>query len=169
MKFAYADPPYYMNGVRHYGDHPEAHIWDSKDAHYELIGRLLEEYPDGWALSCNPSDLYWILPIVPDARVCAWVKTFHQIRPLVSVQYSWEPVLLVGGRKVKNRRPMVRDWIPAARTLRKGVIGSKPASFHVWILDLLAFDPDQDTIDDIFPGANGLSKILETYEKIGGK
>ena len=30
MRFAYADPPYYKQGKRLYGDHPDAHIWDTK-------------------------------------------------------------------------------------------------------------------------------------------
>jgi hypothetical protein len=60
---------------------------------------------------------------------------------------------------------MIRDWIACARAMRKGLVGAKPAEFNVWILDLLGFDPDEDTITDIFPGSNGLAKVLETYEK----
>ena len=56
MKFAYADPPYYQQGKRLYGDHPEAHIWDTKQTHLDLIARLHTDYPDGWALSCNPAN-----------------------------------------------------------------------------------------------------------------
>ena len=123
-------------------------------------------YAEGWALSCNPADLSWILPHVPTVRVCAWAKTFHQIRPLCSVQYAWEPVLVHGGRQLKHRKPMVRDWMACARSMRKGVIGAKPAEFHVWMLDLLGFDPSQDTIDDLFPGSHGLKKVLETYEMV---
>jgi len=49
--------------------------------------------------------------------------------------------------------------------MRKGLIGAKPAEFNVWILDLLGFDPEHDIIDDLFPGTNGLAKVLETYTK----
>ncbi len=160
MKFAYADPPYYGQGKRLYGDHPEAHVWDDKQTHLDLITRLHDEYPDGWALSCNPADLSWLLPHSPDLRVCVWAKTFHQIRPLVSVQYAWEPLLLHGGRPVRNRKPMLRDWLPAARTMKKGTIGAKPAVFHKWVLGMLGYDPTQDTIDDLFPGSNGLAAVL---------
>ena len=164
MKFAYADPPYYKQGKRLYGElHPEAEVWDTKQSHLDLIKKLDEEY-DGWAMSCNPSDLYWLLENREDIRVCVWAKTFHQIRPLVSVQYAYEPVLLCGERKVPHRKPMIRDWIACARAMRKGLVGAKPAEFNVWILDLLGFDPDEDTITDIFPGSNGLAKVLETYE-----
>lgn len=164
MKFAYADPPYYKQGSRLYGDHPEAHIWDTQQAHFDLIAQLHADYPDGWALSCNPADLYWMLPHAGPVRVCAWAKTFHQIRPKVSVQYAWEPVLVHGGRKVPNRKPMVRDWMSCARSMRKGLVGAKPAEYNVWVLDLLGYDPAFDTITDLFPGTCGLAEVLETYE-----
>jgi hypothetical protein len=164
MRFAYADPPYYQQGKRLYGDlHPEASTWDTKEAHLNLIAQLDAEY-DGWALSCNPSDLWWLLADRDDIRVCIWAKTFHQIRPLVSVQYAYEPVLIKNERKLPHRKPMVRDWLACARSMRKGLVGAKPAEFNVWLLDLLGFDPSQDTIDDLFPGTGGLGKVLETYE-----
>ena len=98
MKFAYADPPYFKQGKKHYGKlHDEAAIWDNKQAHLDLIDRLMSEYPDGWALSCNPADLSWIIKH-DNIRICVWAKTFHQIRP-TTVQYAWEAVLLGGGGK----------------------------------------------------------------------
>lgn len=167
MKFAYADPPYYKQGKRLYSDtHADAGMWDNKQAHINLIDRLNNDYTDGWVLSCNPSDLAWLLPHCPDVRVCVWAKTFHQIRPLCSVQYAWEPVLVHGGRQIRNRKPMVRDWLACARSMRKGLVGAKPAEFNVWILDLLGYMPDQDTIDDLYPGTYGLQKVLQTYEPV---
>jgi len=109
MKFAYADPPYFKMGKKMYAEfHDEAEIWDHQQTHLDLIKRLDDEYPDGWALSCNPSNLSWMLPAAPSLRICAWTKTFHQIRP-TSVQYAWESVLLRGGRNDAKRKPMVRD------------------------------------------------------------
>jgi hypothetical protein len=167
MKFAYADPPYYKQGKRLYSKtHADAAVWDSKQAHLDLIKMLNNDYADGWALSCNPSDLAWLLPHCPDVRVCVWAKTFHQIRPLCSVQYAWEPVLVHGGRQIRNRKPMVRDWLACARSMRKGLIGAKPSEFNVWILDLLGYLPDEDTIDDLYPGTYGLQKVLQTYEPV---
>lgn len=168
MKFAYADPPYYKQGKRLYGDlHPEAAVWDAKQAHIDLVQDLCEQYPDGWALSCNPADLRWLLPACPETvRVCAWAKTFHQIRPLCTNQYAWEAVLLYGGRSVPKRKPMVRDWLACARSMRKGLVGAKPDEFNVWVLDLLGFNPDEDTITELFPGTRGMDKVLQTYEMI---
>jgi hypothetical protein len=157
MKFAYADPPYHQLGKKLYGvHHPEANIWDDKQTHIDLIGRLTNEYPDGWALSCNPRDLTWILPHCPeDIRVGSWCKTWHQIRP-TSTQFSWEAVLW---RTIKKdpKRPMIRDWITGAATKQKGLPGAKPHYFNRWILDLLVYDHNQDSIDDIFPGTNGMA------------
>lgn len=160
MKFAYADPPYYRQGKRLYGDHPEAAIWDTKQAHIDLVERLNNDYPDGWALSCNPADLHWLLPHAPEARVCAWAKTFHQIRPLCSVQYAWEPVIVNGGRKIQKRKPMIRDWMACARSMRKGLVGAKPDAFNKWVLDLLGYKFG-DIVDDLYPGTGGLAQAIE--------
>ena len=159
MKFAYADPPYFKQGKRLYGKlHPEAEIWDSQQSHLDLIARLYNEYPDGFALSCNPADLAWILAKYPELRICVWAKTFHQIRP-TTVQYAWEAVLLHGGRKENKRKPMIRDWISAARAMRKGLVGAKPLVFNLWILDLLNYK-DEDVLDDLFPGSGGMAEAI---------
>lgn len=160
MRFAYADPPYFRMGKRLYGSlHEEASKWDSKEAHIELVETLCSDYPDGWALSCNPKDLSWILPHVPEeCRVAVWTKTFHQIRP-TSTQYAWEPVIWHTTKKAP-KRPMVRDWISGSATRLKGTPGAKPHFFNRWILDLLIYDPEEDTLEDLFPGSNGMAMAL---------
>jgi len=159
MKFAYADPPYYKHGKRLYKDlHPDAAVWDSQQSHLDLIAKLYIDYPDGFALSCNPADLAWILPVYPDLRVCVWTKTFHQILA-ITVQYAWEPVLLHGGRKDYKRKPMVRDWLSCARSMRKGLVGAKPLAFNSWVLDLLNYKYG-DVVDDLFPGTNGMAEAV---------
>lgn len=160
MRFAYADPPYFGQGKKRYSEfHPEAHIWDEKETHINLVQRLISEFPDGWALSCNPADLSWLLPHCPNARVAAWCKTFHQIWPKATVQFAWEPVIWCGGRKVPNRKPMVRDWIACARSMKKGMIGAKPETFNQWVLDLLGFEPGDDLVD-LFPGSGGMTELV---------
>ena len=161
MKFAYADPPYHRMGRKMYGTlHPEAAKWDNPESHIELVQTLCDEYPDGWAMSCNPADLRWLLPHTPpDTRIAAWVKTFHQIRP-TTTQYAWEPVLWRGGRTNPKRSPMVRDWLSCARTNRTGTPGAKPHQFNLWVLDLLAFDPILDSLTDLFPGSGGMADAI---------
>jgi hypothetical protein len=158
MKFAYADPPYFKQGKKHYVNlHDEAEVWDAKQAHWDLIDRLMIEYPDGWALSCNPADLPWMIKY-EDIRICAWTKTFHQIRP-TTVQYAWEAVLLFNGRKDNKRKPMVRDWLSCRIAMKKGLTGAKPTEFNLWILDLLNYQLG-DELHDIFPGTNGMAEAI---------
>lgn len=160
MHFAYADPPYHRMGKKLYGKlHTEASIWDNQQTHIDLITRLCDEYPDGWALSCNPKDLNWLLPHVPQqCRVAVWTKTFHQIRP-TSTQFAWEPVIWHTTKK-DPKRSMIRDWISGPATRMKGVPGAKPHYFNRWILDLLIYNHDEDTLDDLFPGSNGMAQAL---------
>lgn len=61
---------------------------------------------------------------------------------------------------------MVRDWLACARSMRKGTIGAKPAEFNVWLLDVLGYDPNEDTFTDLFPGSNGMAGVLMTYEAV---
>jgi hypothetical protein len=161
MKFAYADPPYLGNGRKRYAPfHDQSEQYDKKESHLILVDKLVDEYPDGWALSCNPKDLQWLLPAMPnDVRVCAWTKTFHQIRVNVSVQYAWEPVIFRGGRDQRHRRPMTRDWCSGVIAMRKGLPGAKPEYFFNWVVAMLGYE-EGDVIDDIFPGTNGLQEAL---------
>ena len=159
MKFGYADPPYFGNGKSKYG-YPE---WDTKERHIELIKYLIESFPDGWVLCCNPKDLVWLLPHCPEGtRVCAWCKTFHQIRP-TTVQYAWEPVIFYGGRKENGRKPMIRDWMACARTNRKGLQGAKPILFNEWVLRLLNFKKG-DKLIDLFPGTGGMGEVVIKWQ-----
>lgn len=162
MRFAYADPPYLGCGASHYGKHhPDAAVWDDKATHLALVDRLVREYPDGWVLSCNPSDLSWLLPACPDdVRVGAWTKTWHQIRP-TTTQYAWEPVIWRGGRKDGKRSPMVRDWLACIPTQGMGLKGAKPEAFNRWVLDLLCWRPG-DILDDLFPGTGGMARTVTT-------
>jgi hypothetical protein len=78
VKFAYADPPYLgCCGLydHHHGD--DGRCWDDPETHRQLVNALVNEFPDGWALSLSMPSLHTILPMVPsDARVGSWVKTF---------------------------------------------------------------------------------------------
>lgn len=157
MRFCYADPPYFGMGKKMYAaTHDNALIWDEQQTHIDLVAYLTENFPEGWALSCNPKDLPWLLPHCPEeVRVCVWTKTFHQIRP-TTVQFAWEPVLLHRGRKDHKRKPMVRDWLSCATARKKGLQGAKPDAFNDWILLLLNAQAGDEVVD-LFPGSGGLS------------
>lgn len=168
MRMAYADPPYLGCSVRLYGDqHPEAAVWDDPQSHLDLVVRLADEYPDGWALSCNPRDLRLLLPVSPEGtRVAAWCKTWHRLRPLVAVQYAWEPLLFFGGRAIKRRNPMIRDWTACPVTLQRTTKGAKPDAFCHWMFSLLGLEPG-DELDDLFPGSGAVADAWAAWCRQG--
>lgn len=97
-RVAIADPPYYGCAVRHYGDHPEAAVYDTLDGHRDLIDKL-DTY-DGWALVMTSGNLHDILPLCPPtARIAAWCKSFAAFKKGVNPAYAWEPVVFVPARK----------------------------------------------------------------------
>ena len=169
MKFAYADPPYYLCAKKFYGDHPEAWVYDTIEGHQALVQRLVDEYPDGWALSMGSPDLLRLVPHLPipeGARVASWVKPFCTMKKGVRPAYAWEPVVLFGGRN-KNHPPppkggkatTPKDFIAANITLKKGLTGVKPPAFNRWILDLLNWQPG-DELHDLFPGSGGMGALV---------
>jgi hypothetical protein len=161
MRFAYADPPYLGCGQKLYGDrHDQAADCDTPEWHRALVNRLVDEYPDGWALSLHVPSLPVILPMCPaDVRVMAWVKPFAAFKVNVGVAYAWEPVIVRGGRKRTREQDTVRDWVAANITMRKGFPGAKPAEFTQWVLDVLNVQHG-DTVDDLFPGSGMVSEVI---------
>ncbi len=155
MRFAYADPPYFGMG-RVYG-YPE---WDIADRHFKLIQQLVDDFPDGWALSCNPIDLRFLLPRCPLlVHVGAWVKPFASFKPNVNPAYAWEPVIFHGGRRRGRDVETTRDWVSEPITLRKGLTGAKPVKFCRWVLDMLGYDAAQDELVDLFPGTGIMGRV----------
>ncbi len=159
MRFAFADPPYLGCGSLYAKHHPDALDWNDPETHRQLISRLTDEWPDGWALSLHEPSLRTILPMCPpDVRVAAACKTFAQIRRGYRVQWMWEPVIFRAGRKTRAT-PIVRDWLtyntqPRCRTT-DGIIGGKPRAFCRWVFDMLGAEPG-DTLDDLFPGTGAV-------------
>jgi len=170
MRFAYADPPYIGQAMRHYGTEEVNHV--------ELIERLAMEFPDGWALSASSTTLRVILPLCPeDVRIAAWVKPFCAFKRNVRPAYAWEPVIFRGGRNPVNgyraaipekngKQCTPKDFHSASITLQKGLTGAKPASFCAWILELLNVQAG-DEIVDLFPGTGIMGHVAEAI--VGGR
>ena len=166
LKLAYADPPYPGTAERYYKDHPD---YAGEVDHQELIDRLIDDYPDGWALSTSAEALPEILkmiytPVPP--RVAAW---FRGERPTKSYWplTSWEPVVYYGGRphllSVDERR--IDSLVHVARARRtdpRRTIGTKPAAFCYWMFELLGAQPG-DTLDDLYPGSGGVARAWEMF------
>lgn len=168
MRFAYADPPYPGQARRLYGAHPD---FAGEVDHAELIARLVDEFPDGWALSTGSKWLQELLALCPPGvRVLAWVKTMAP--PFsVRVQFTWEPVLLFGGRRWRRGDPRtVRDHLICAPfqhgfrgpARREHVTGAKPERFAEWLYACFGAGPDDELVD-LFPGS-GI--VGETWARI---
>lgn len=166
MTFAYADPPY-PGMAKLYRAHPD---YAGEVDHHDLVGRLVNDYPDGWALSTGAKQLQDVLALCPaGVRVLSWVKTWCP--PMsVRVQFSWEPVVLCGGRSWTKETPRtVRDSLvcgpPAHGFVQQGpdhVIGAKPPRFARWVFECLGARPG-DALDDLFPGSGGVGREWETW------
>jgi hypothetical protein len=166
VKVAYADPPYLGCGSLYKAHHADSMIWNDPEAHRALIVRLQDEFPDGWAMSCSSPSLRTILPMTPaDCRVSAWVKPFAVFKPNVGVAYAWEPVIWRGGRRRSREQDTVRDWHAANITLERGLTGAKPASFCVWIFQILNLE-SADEIVDLFPGTGTVSRTWQSFAEI---
>ena len=170
MRCAYADPPYLSRASAsakcssHYPEHAESKKWDSPAAHLSLIDELVGEYPEGWALSCSSSTLQLLLPHCPDTtRVLAWVKPWCVWRGQINPAYSWEPVLMFGGRSRKLENPKVRDYLVCNAPIKQGTVGAKPPEFAFWIFQCLGLRPE-DELADIFPGSGGIGETWSTFQ-----
>jgi len=157
MKFAYADPPYLGCGKLYAAHHPDALDWDDPETHFDLIGRLFDEYPDGWALSCHEPSWHILRTHAGiGCRTGIWVKPFASFKPNVNPAYAFEPVIFRGGREFTRIDDTVRDWVSANITLKRGLTGAKPRDFCRWVIGLLNAQPG-DQFDDLFPGTGAFT------------
>lgn len=169
LRMAYADPPYLGQSRKHYSGHAD---YAGEVDHDGLIGRLINEYPDGWALSCSSPSLRTLLPLCPaDVRVAAWVKPFHIFKKGVRPAYAWEPVIFTGGRNKGHKPPLKggqantpRDWVSANITLKRGLVGVKPEAFCFWLFDLLNLQTG-DILDDLYPGSGAVGWAWQSYQR----
>lgn len=183
-RYGYADPPYPGQAQRHYAKEAAAAGRVAREVNHPLlVAYLVQEFPDGWALSTSTPALRYVLNLCPEeARVGAWCKPFAVYKPNVKVAYTWEPVIFCGGRPARDRwEDTVRDHLiapdpppldsvpevesPAVRaniTMRRGVAGAKPAVFTRWVLDVLGVQPGDEVVD-IFPGSGAFGDEAAAY------
>jgi len=166
VKLAYADPPY-LGFCQKYGhEHNDSGgrafdslCWDDPQTHKLLFDYLAAHY-DGWAYSLTSTTLAQLLPMVPHARVAAWVKPFASFKRGVRIAYAWEPVLFVPARRAQQEGvPYGRDFIAESITLRRGFTGTKPERVCRWVLDLLGY-VDGDEVTDLFVGTGPMQRAL---------
>lgn len=171
MKFAYADPPY-LGCCRLYDHHhPDGRCWDDIDTHRLLVGRLVSEFPDGWAMSLTSTSLRSILPMCPgDVRVASWCKSFCAFKRGVRPAYAWEPVIFWRGRNPVaghahppppkgGKQTTPKDFVVEPITLKRGLTGAKPERFCAWVLDLLNVQHGDEVID-LYPGTGVMGRMV---------
>lgn len=148
--------------------HASAAEWDDPERHRRMVEHLAVY--DGWAIALNPENLHDYLRWVPrDIRICAW----HKPNPFPAgrIVKSWEPVLVRVPLQRRTRgNVQIRDSITAAPPGGAGsLIGAKPRQWTRWVLDMLGYDPDVDTVDDLFHGSGAVAaEIAQTVFDFGG-
>jgi hypothetical protein len=152
-RFAYADPPYPGRAHRYYSDQP---TFAGEVDHAALIASLAAANYTGWALSTAVDALRDLLPLCPrEARVCAWVKPIAASPLTHGLHNTWEPLIVVGGRRL---RPGKRDWLCAQPARFGGDLpGRKPIAFCAFLFDALGMLPGDELVD-LFPGTGIVSK-----------
>lgn len=149
--FIYADPPYPGTSSKYYRDEP---TFAGEVDFPQLIASLTAASDSGgclgWALSTSARSLRTLLPLCPsDAHVCPWVKPIGVSPQTYGPHTTWEPLIVVGGRK---RQPGKRDWLRAMPARAEGTLpGRKPIAFCAWLFDLLGMLPGDELVD-LFPG-----------------
>lgn len=142
--------------------HPAAADWNNPDHHRLLREQLQHDY-DGWAIACPPdavaAGVYAPLPY--GTRVMVWHKG-NAVPNRNRIGARWEAVLVCPPLS-RVALPRGAHQVPDVLTAGVqgiGFAGAKPAAWTRWILDALGYDPDQDTITDLFPGSGAVSAAI---------
>jgi len=157
LSFAYADPPY----------PGKAHYYSQKREvdHLKLIRRLMREFPDGWALSTSSQAVPMIAPLIPDARLCVWVKAPRKVRAFHAVS-SWEALFIMGGRAYSGS--VSQDLSDALfyqgrhRAFPGALVGMKPPAFCEWMFRQLNATAG-DSLTDLFPGSGAVMECWKRF------
>lgn len=188
MKLCIADPPYLGRAAVWYGAgmtksqlskkhggtanisgprpadfHKDAHLWDEIETHEKMLAELIERY-DGWAIAMAHDNLRDYIPIIPKSipiRIGIWTKP-QQMPSGARVLNVYEPVIvrIPEGRRASNGQTIFpRDSVTISR-LNNGFPGAKPPAWTRWVLDMLGYDQETDTVDDLFEGSGAVAQEL---------
>lgn len=163
MRFCYADPPY-PGMARLYKNHPD---YAGEVDHKALIERLVAEFPDGWALSTSQTALRDIWNLCPDkTTLLVWYKPTEMPRPWIKSHliYSWEPVLLFGGRPLGFKHQVRNVLVESASRLPGRFMGAKPEIFCFWLFRCLGCLPGDEMVD-LFPGSGAVGRAWGRYQR----
>lgn len=165
-RFAYADPPY-PGRIDYYtdapaGDLPDVLQGDGEIDHRELLERLCDEFPAGWALSTSSEALQSVLQSCPrDVRVASWHRRVRRVKALRALQ-SWEPLIVWRGRPYSTAETQtVLDRLTYEGRYQSypgALVGMKPPEFAVWMLRQLNACRGDDVVD-LFPGSGAVGRV----------
>jgi hypothetical protein len=141
--------------------------------HQALIGRLVTEYPDGWALSTSSAALRDVLSMCPPkVRVASWCKPFAAWKipknddgKAAMAPYAWEPVIFTTTSKAERAERMgvfCRDFLLESPPMKQRVPGEKPTRFGWWVFSLLGAMPG-DEMHDLFPGSGAITEAWDAW------
>jgi len=152
-----------IQGPKPADSHPDAGKWDDIETHAQLVKDLIAKY-DGWAIAMAHDNLRDYLPLIPRAvpiRIGIWTRP-QQMPGGARVLNVYEPVVVripEGRRASTGQTVFPRDSVTISR-LNNGFPGAKPPAWTRWVLDMLGYDPETDTVDDLFPGSGAVANEL---------
>lgn len=190
MRLCIADPPYpphysvrrdgpgtnlrvvvRSRARRHYGDgtrpageapadwHPDAAEWDRPARHRLLLEQLVDEF-DGWAIATTLDGLDAYRPLPIPAQIMVWHKPTAQPTS-ARIATSCEAVIVCTPEARRGRRGLQVPDLLVTNALQSGFRGAKPPAWTRWVLDALAYSPDDDEVVDMFPGSGAITAELE--------
>jgi hypothetical protein len=121
-----------------------------------MVAGLVANY-DGWAIAMAADSLVHYLAWVPkETRTAVWYRP-NAVPGGSALICSWEPVLVLvpQGRRAHTSRLALRDVLVC--NAGSGFVGAKPAAWTRWVLDMLGYNPETDTIDDLFHGSGAVA------------
>lgn len=160
----YGDGPRSKSDAKRADMHPEAAKWDDLAEHRKLLLHLVENY-DGWAIATPPDGLGAYHPLPMNAQIMAWHKP-KAMPGAGRLLERWEAVIVYIPEERRARSSgrvsnVLSADAPSGRHGVQSFVGSKPPEWTRWVLDALAYDPDTDELDDLFPGSGRVSAAAD--------
>ena len=92
----------------------------------------------------------------------AWVKP-NAIPGSHRLRSTWEPVILYPptGRRYNRGGVGIMSDVLVEPYPRARFRGAKPDAWTRWVLAALGYDPDVDTVTDMFPGSGAVGATLQ--------
>lgn len=157
---------YSDHGVRGAGDRPADHHadaseWDDPARHRRLLEQLMDEF-DAWAIATAMDGVECYRPLPIPTRVMTWYRPNAQ-RGDYCIANVTEAVIVYPHRDRRTKRSgptgQVVDFLQESAPIGE-FAGMKPPRWTRWVLDALSYDPETDTVHDLFPGSGSVGAAI---------